>query len=154
MVWASQKCWLNPLYSTQLWLEWWHVEADAAFYAGNQLSKSRRSPDSGHRGRLVGVKLSGARRRHNSITREPRSLLFPKARGIVWRLPVPAPPTTHGFKYRLVYVVDGARVVGFDNERGKGDHCHLDGKEFPYRFATIDQLIEDFIKEVDKRRTR
>ncbi|MEF8731270.1 MAG: DUF6516 family protein [Candidatus Accumulibacter meliphilus] len=73
---------------------------------------------------------------------------------IVWRLPVPVPPTTHGFKYRLVYVVDGARVVGFDNERGKGDHCHLDGKEFPYRFATIDQLIEDFIKEVDKRRTR
>ncbi|HRD89728.1 MAG TPA: DUF6516 family protein [Accumulibacter sp.] len=73
---------------------------------------------------------------------------------IVWRLPVPVPPTAHGFKYRLVYVVDGARVVGFDNEKGKGDHCHLDGKEFPYRFSTIDQLIEDFIKEVDKRRTR
>lgn len=73
---------------------------------------------------------------------------------IVWRLPVPVPPTAHGFKYRLVYVVDGARVVGFDNERGKGDHCHLDGKEFPYRFSTVDQLIEDFIKEVDKRRMR
>ena len=73
---------------------------------------------------------------------------------IVWRLPVSVPPTAHGFKYRLVYVVDGARVVGFDNERGKGDHCHLDGKEFPYRFSTVDQLIEDFIKEVDKRRMR
>jgi hypothetical protein len=73
---------------------------------------------------------------------------------IVWRLPVPVPSTTHGFKYRLVYVVDGGRVVGFDNQRGKGDHCHFDGKEFPYCFSTIDQLIEDFIKEVDKRRAR
>jgi hypothetical protein len=73
---------------------------------------------------------------------------------IVWRLPVPVPPTAHGFKYRLVYVVDVARVVGFDNERGKGDHCHLDGQEFSYCFSTIDQLIEDFIKEVDKRRAR
>ncbi|MEF8722439.1 MAG: peptidylprolyl isomerase [Candidatus Accumulibacter delftensis] len=45
-------------------------------------------------------------------------------------------------------------VVEIDNERGKGDHCPLDGKEFPYRFAAIDQLIEDFIKEVDKGRTR
>lgn len=73
---------------------------------------------------------------------------------IVWRLPAPVPPTEHGFKYRLVYVVDGVRVVGFDNERGKGDHCHLDGKEFPYSFSTVEQLIEDFIKEVDKRRAR
>lgn len=71
---------------------------------------------------------------------------------IVWRVPAPVPPTAHGFKYRLVYVVDGIRVVGFDNERGKGDHCHLDGEEFPYRFSTVDQLIEDFIAEVEKRR--
>lgn len=26
--------------------------------------------------------------------------------------------------------------------------------EYPYRFSTFDQLIEDFIREVDKRRTR
>lgn len=50
------------------------------------------------------------------------------------------------------YVVDGVRVVGFDNERGKGDHCHLDGREFPYVFSSIEQLIEDFIAEVEKRR--
>lgn len=72
---------------------------------------------------------------------------------VVWRVPQAVPPSTHGFKYRLVYVVEGARVVGFDNERGKGDHCHLDGKEFPYAFSTVEQLIEDFIVEVDKRRT-
>lgn len=48
---------------------------------------------------------------------------------------------------------NGARIVGFDNERGKGDQCHLDGEERPYTFTTLDQLIEDFIAEVVKRRT-
>jgi len=51
-----------------------------------------------------------------------------------------------------VYVVNGERVVGFDNERGKGDHCHLDGKERPYRFTTVEQLVEDFIAAVAARR--
>lgn len=72
---------------------------------------------------------------------------------VVWGVPKPVPPTTHGLKYRLVYIVNGMRVVGFDNERGKGDHCHIDGTERPYRFTTLDQLIEDFIAEVAKRRT-
>ncbi|MBV2264937.1 MAG: hypothetical protein KUL79_15495 [Thauera sp.] len=71
---------------------------------------------------------------------------------IVWRVPDAVPPTVHGFKYRLVYVVEGLRVVGFDNERGKGDHCHIDGEERSYAFSTVDQLIEDFITEVEKRR--
>jgi len=65
---------------------------------------------------------------------------------------VAVPPTTHGFKYRLVYVCDGKRIVGFDNERGKGDHMHLDGQEYPYEFISLEQLIEDFILEVEKRR--
>lgn len=71
---------------------------------------------------------------------------------VIWRVPEPVPPSTHGFKYRLVYVLDGVRVAGFDNERGKGDHCHLDGNEHAYNFTTLDQLIEDFIAEVAKRR--
>lgn len=50
------------------------------------------------------------------------------------------------------YVVDGVRVVGFDNERGKGDHCHLDGMEVPYTFTGVEQLIEDFIAAVAARR--
>jgi len=71
---------------------------------------------------------------------------------IVWKVPTPVPPTTHGFKYRLVYVMNGERVAGFDNERGKGDHCHLDGVEYPYEFSSVERLIEDFIAEVEKRR--
>ncbi|WP_157265376.1 toxin-antitoxin system TumE family protein [Azohydromonas aeria] len=71
---------------------------------------------------------------------------------VVWRVPEPVPPTTHGYKYRAVYVVNGVRVVGFDNERGKGDHCHLDGQELPYLFTSVEQLVEDFIAAVDARR--
>ena len=69
---------------------------------------------------------------------------------VVWRLSEPVPPCGHPFKYRLVYVVDGQRVIGFDNERGKGDHCHLDGAQRPYTFLDVDRLIEDFIAEVER----
>ena len=71
---------------------------------------------------------------------------------VVWKVPAPVPPSEHGFKYSAVYVVDGIRVVGFDNERGKGDHCHLDGLEVPYTFTGVEQLIEDFIAAVAARR--
>jgi hypothetical protein len=42
------------------------------------------------------------------------------------------------------------RVVGFDNERGKGDHKHLGGKESVYRFVSVDQLLDDFLAEVER----
>lgn len=71
---------------------------------------------------------------------------------VVWKVPEPVPPTEHGFKYRAVYIAEGVRVVGFDNERGKGDHCHVDGKEFPYAFTSVEQLVEDFIAAVSARR--
>lgn len=71
---------------------------------------------------------------------------------VVWRVPAPVPPTEDGFKYRAVYALNGVRVVGFENERGKGDHCHLDGVEMPYRFDGVDQLVEDFIAAVAARR--
>ena len=67
---------------------------------------------------------------------------------VVWRVPQSVPPTTHGFKYRAAYALDGVRVVGFDNERGKGDHCHISGVERPYLFTTVEQLIADFLAAV------
>lgn len=72
---------------------------------------------------------------------------------VVWKVPAPVPPTEHGFKYRAVYVAKGVRIVGFDNERGKVDHCHMDGKELPYDFTTVEQLVEDFIAAVAARRS-
>ncbi len=73
---------------------------------------------------------------------------------VIWQLPDPLPPTRHGFKYRLVYIVDGKRVIGFDNERGKGDHRHIGDQELPYRFESIERLIEDFIEAVAAWRRR
>ena len=71
---------------------------------------------------------------------------------VVWKAPVPVPPTDHSYKYRAGYSRNGVRIVGFDNERGKGDHCHLDGQEIPYIFKGVDQLVEDFITAVSIRR--
>lgn len=69
---------------------------------------------------------------------------------VVWHLPESLPPSEHPYKYRLVYVEHGHRVVGFDNERGKGDHKHVGDLELPYVFVTVDKLIEDFIEEVER----
>lgn len=68
---------------------------------------------------------------------------------VVWRLLTPIPPSVHVYKYRLVYVIDGRRVIGFDNERGKGDHIHKDDQQIPYKFIDVDKLIDDFIQEVE-----
>ena len=61
------------------------------------------------------------------------------------------PASAHFYKYRLFFGRNGRRLVGFDNERGKGDHCHLDGREVPYHFTGVDQLVADFLAEVAKR---
>lgn len=64
----------------------------------------------------------------------------------------PVPPSEHRFKYRAAYAIDGVRVVGFDNERGKGDHFHIRGVERPYTFTSVEQLVERFIAAVDATR--
>ena len=63
---------------------------------------------------------------------------------VLWRVPSAVPPSTHGLKYRLFYGRPGVREVGYDNERGKGDHRHFQGIESPYRFSTVEQLISEF----------
>jgi len=68
---------------------------------------------------------------------------------VVWQVPTPVPPTLHGFKYRLVYVVDGVRVVGYDNERGKGDHKHLGERDQPCAFIDVARLMADFWADVE-----
>jgi hypothetical protein len=44
--------------------------------------------------------------------------------------------------------------VGYDNERPKGDHRHLDGVEEAYAFTTVEDLVRDFLADVEKRRTK
>jgi hypothetical protein len=71
---------------------------------------------------------------------------------VVWAAPAPVPPSAHRFKYRLVYVRDGRRVVGYDNERGKGDHRHLGETQRPYRFVDVPTLLRDFWRDVEASR--
>ncbi|MEK6545771.1 MAG: DUF6516 family protein [Nitrospinota bacterium] len=54
----------------------------------------------------------------------------------------------HGYKYSLVYIVKGKRVIGYDNAEGKGDHRHYGDKEERYRFVSIDKLFEDFFNDI------
>jgi hypothetical protein len=67
---------------------------------------------------------------------------------VLWRVPLPVPPSAHSLKYSLFYGRPGAREVGYDNERGKGDHRHFQGVETIYVFSTVEQLIADFWSDV------
>ena len=66
---------------------------------------------------------------------------------VVWKVPAQVPGSTHDFKYRLYYG-DKKRELGFDNERHKGDHCHIDDIELPYQFVSPEQLMDDFLAGV------
>jgi Family of unknown function (DUF6516) len=70
----------------------------------------------------------------------------------IWRVPKPVPPTTHGLKYSLFYGYPGRRLVGYDNERVKGDHRHLERRELPYTFVSVEQLVADFLSDVRRMR--
>lgn len=67
---------------------------------------------------------------------------------MLWQVPRPVAGSAHEFKYRLAYVVDGVCVVRYDNEVGKGDHRHFNGKENAYTFKTPDKLIADFQRDI------
>ncbi len=73
---------------------------------------------------------------------------------VIWALPEKTSERPHGLKYRLYYGRDGERIVGYDNEAGKGDHRHLRGHEEGYAFSTIEQLIADFLADVEKERAQ
>ncbi|MGE0007893.1 MAG: DUF6516 family protein [Parvibaculaceae bacterium] len=71
---------------------------------------------------------------------------------VVWQVPEAVPGSTHGYKYRLAYIVNDVCRVRYDNERGKGDHRHLDGVEKPYVFRSLERLLADFWRDVNERR--
>lgn len=67
---------------------------------------------------------------------------------VVWRVPSPVRGSAHAFKYRLALVADGACVLRYDNESGKGDHKHAGGREEGILFESPARLLADFLKEV------
>ena len=72
----------------------------------------------------------------------------------IWKMPQKVAGSHHGFKYRLYFRKGGKRLVGYDNERGKGDHRHVLGRELAYRFTSPDRLIADFLANVEEARRK
>jgi hypothetical protein len=71
---------------------------------------------------------------------------------VIWQLPRALPGGHHRLKYRLFYAMPGRRLIGYDNDAGKGDHRHLKGKETSYQFTTPERLVADFLADVRKMR--
>ena len=58
------------------------------------------------------------------------------------------------YKYRLFYGRSGRRIVGYDNERPKGDHRHVGGIERAYRFTDVTTLVRDLLADVTRCRAK
>ena len=67
----------------------------------------------------------------------------------IWRVPNPVRGSSHTLKYSLYYGRKGSRLLGYDNEAGKGDHRHYGDHEEAYSFTSIDQLVSDFLTDLD-----
>lgn len=67
----------------------------------------------------------------------------------IWKVPV-SKDKPHGFKYTLAYIMNGKRVIGYDNGEQKGDHKHIRDKEFVYKFKTIEALFRDFKNDIKR----
>ena len=66
----------------------------------------------------------------------------------IWQVGAPLRGSTHTLKYSLYYGKDNKRLVGYDNERGKGDHRHTEDGQERYVFTSVEQLIADFLADV------
>jgi hypothetical protein len=72
------------------------------------------------------------------------------ARIVVWRLPRRLPGSNHPYKYSLSLIHERINVLRYDNEAGKGDHRHIGRREFAYRFVDLDELQDDFWRDVEE----
>jgi hypothetical protein len=71
---------------------------------------------------------------------------------VIWKVPEPVVGSDHHYKYRLFYGDHEERMVGYDNERPKGDHRHYGRHEEVYLFLGVQQLLTDFYDDIAKRR--
>jgi uncharacterized protein DUF6516 len=67
---------------------------------------------------------------------------------VIWRVPQAVSGSAHGFKYRLAYIVDDVCVLRYDNEAGKGDHRHWNGRQTTYVFVDMEKLLADFKRDI------
>lgn len=67
----------------------------------------------------------------------------------IWQLAKSDPERPHGLKCSLYCGRAGERLAGYDNERGKGDHKHIADRELRYRFVSVEQLVNDFLADIE-----
>jgi Family of unknown function (DUF6516) len=67
---------------------------------------------------------------------------------VLWQVPEPVSGSSHSFKYRLAYVVNGVCVLRYDNEAGKGDHRHFNDMESGFTFTNPGDLIAVFQADI------
>ena len=82
--------------------------------------------------------------KHDKITDEQGNTVEIK----MWAV-LPSPDKPEGYKYSLVYIVNGQRVIGYDNAEGKGHHRHRGIVEEPYSFISLEKLAEDFHRDIE-----
>lgn len=68
---------------------------------------------------------------------------------VLWELPEKTKDQPHGLKYRLHYGLPGKTLVRYDNEKGKGDHRHIEDREDPYDFKDVETLRADFFRDIE-----
>lgn len=73
---------------------------------------------------------------------------------VIWRLPKAVKGSDHSYKYRLFFGKAGRRILGYDNERPKGDLRHIEGREEPYAFRNVESLVRDFLADVERWRLK
>ena len=80
--------------------------------------------------------------------------LIDKAGGImerkVWSVPKNE-KYPDSIRYRLAYIPAGQKLpsVLYDNHYPKGHHKHLAGRETPYEFSGLEQLLADFSRDIE-----
>lgn len=73
---------------------------------------------------------------------------------VIWKLPEADAERPHALKYSLYYGVPGSRLIGYDNEQGKGDHRHYGEFEETYPFSSVEQLMKDFEADINSLRSQ
>ena len=73
----------------------------------------------------------------------------------IWRIPK-SEDFPEGIKYSMAYIRVGTekaeRVLGYDNEKGKGHHRHYFDREEKIAFKDWNELVEMFKKDVERLR--
>ena len=73
---------------------------------------------------------------------------------VIWKVPKPVDGIPHAYKYRLFFRRSGERIIGYDNERSKGDHRHIGGREQPNDFEDVETLVRDFFADIERWRSK